>query len=124
MSESPEHLLSIVIVNRNTAGLLMDCLEHVFESDLPRTPQVIVVDNGSTDSSVEQVRKSYPQVLVIEAGRNLGFAAASNRAIEKSDGDILVIAAPKLDFSEPEIVAVQNFIQAGGAVLALHQWTP
>jgi GT2 family glycosyltransferase len=91
MSESPEHLLSIIIVNRNTADLLMDCLEHVFESDLPRAPQVIVVDNGSTDNSVERVRTNYPQVLVIEAGRNLGFAAACNRAIEKSDGDILLL---------------------------------
>lgn len=91
MSKSPEHLLSIVIVNRNTADLLMDCLEHVYASDLPHTPQVVVVDNGSTDDSVEKVRQNYPHVQIIEAGRNLGFAAASNRAIERAEGDVLLL---------------------------------
>ncbi|MCA1959843.1 MAG: glycosyltransferase family 2 protein [Desulfomonile sp.] len=83
--------LSVIVVNRNTAGLLVDCLDHVFRSELECAPQVIVVDNGSTDDSVAQVRQRFPDALVIEAGRNLGFAAANNRAILHANGKYLLL---------------------------------
>jgi len=78
-------------VNRNTADLLLDCLEHVFRSRLDREPHVIVVDNGSTDDSVARAKASFPDVHVIEAGRNLGFAAANNRALEVAEGNFLLL---------------------------------
>lgn len=92
MTESTPTTLSVVIVNRNTADLLLQCVEHVFASDLSEPPEVIVVDNGSTDDSVNRVRESYPRVIVIEAGRNLGFAAANNRAFETASGRFLLLA--------------------------------
>jgi GT2 family glycosyltransferase len=49
------------------------------------------VDNGSTDGSVEQVKRTYPQVTVIEAGRNLGFGAANNRALEEARGEFVLL---------------------------------
>ncbi len=52
---------------------------------------MIVVDNGSTDDSVARVRGSRPHVEVIEAGRNLGFAAANNRALERAQGALLLL---------------------------------
>jgi GT2 family glycosyltransferase len=69
----------------------MRCLAHVYDSDLPQPPEVIVVDNGSTDDSVKRVREAYPEVIVIEAGRNLGFAAANNRAFEKASGGFMLL---------------------------------
>jgi GT2 family glycosyltransferase len=90
MSSSPTPI-SVVIVNRNTADLLMRCLAHVYASDLPEPPEVIVVDNGSTDDSVKRVRESYPDVVVIVAGRNLGFAAANNRAFVKASGRFMLL---------------------------------
>jgi GT2 family glycosyltransferase len=83
--------VSVVIVNRNTADLLVQCLAHVCASDLPQPPEVIVVDNGSSDDSVKRVRETYPEVIVIEAGRNLGFAAANNRAFEKASGRFMLL---------------------------------
>jgi GT2 family glycosyltransferase len=91
MAESAPHRITVIVVNRNTADLLMECLEHVFGSDLGESPRVIVVDNGSTDDSVARVRASRPQVEVIEAGRNLGFAAANNRAIARARGEFLLL---------------------------------
>ncbi len=83
--------ISVVIVNRNTADLLIRCLAHVYASDLPHPPEVIVVDNGSTDDSVKRVEEAYPEVIAIEAGRNLGFAAANNRAFEKASGRFMLL---------------------------------
>lgn len=83
--------VSVIIVNRNTAALLMDCLDCVFGSDLEAAPQVIIVDNGSTDDSVALVRSRFPEVLVIEAGKNLGFAAANNRAATHAKAEFLLL---------------------------------
>ncbi len=82
---------SFIIVNRNTAGLLRDCLKHIYACDLNEKPQVILVDNGSTDESVRMVGETYPDVITIEAGRNLGFAAANNLAVTKASGDYLIL---------------------------------
>jgi GT2 family glycosyltransferase len=71
--------------------LLVKCLDHIHGSDLGGTPQVIVVDNGSTDDSINKVRQNFPTVLVIEAGRNLGFSAANNRALAKATGDFVLL---------------------------------
>jgi GT2 family glycosyltransferase len=91
MDRNQENLVSFVVVNRNTAALLIRCLNHIFQSRLPQIPQVIVVDNGSTDDSVAQVRSSYPDAEIIEAGRNLGFAAANNRAFAISRGKFIML---------------------------------
>ncbi|AFM24253.1 glycosyltransferase family 2 protein [Desulfomonile tiedjei] len=91
MDYNRETVVSFVVVNRNTAALLIRCLNHIFQSRLPQIPQVIVVDNGSTDDSVAQVRNAYPDVEIIEAGRNLGFAAANNRAFRISRGQFLML---------------------------------
>lgn len=91
MTRSSHASVSVVIVNRNTADLLVECLDHIHGSDLEETPQVIVIDNGSADDSVTKVRQSYPEVLVIEAGRNLGFSAANNRALTEATGDFVLL---------------------------------
>lgn len=83
--------LSAIIVNRNTSALLVRCLEHIHRSLLEDQLEIIVVDNGSTDDSVAAVRELYPEATVIEAGRNLGFAAANNRAIAVARGDFFLL---------------------------------
>ncbi|MGO9568820.1 MAG: glycosyltransferase family 2 protein [Desulfomonilaceae bacterium] len=83
--------LTFIVVNRNTADLLVRCLDYIFQSDLDRNPQVVVADNGSSDDSVSRVKERYPQVIAIEAGRNQGFAAANNRAVQQAKGDFVVL---------------------------------
>jgi GT2 family glycosyltransferase len=88
MADNP---LSFIVVNRNTAELLVRCLDHIFQSDLQPSAQVVVVDNGSSDDSVFRVKERFPQVIVIEAGRNLGFAAAGNRGIQQAKGAFVLL---------------------------------
>jgi hypothetical protein len=73
--------LAIVIVNWNTRDLLRDCLASVYANhDLDF--RVCVVDNASTDGSVETVEREFPQARVIRSLRNGGFAYANNLGLK------------------------------------------
>ena len=78
--------LSIVIVNWNTRALLLDCLASVYHTIRDLSFEVFVVDNASSDGSVAAVREAYPQVIIIENEKNLGFAAANNKALRRMTG--------------------------------------
>lgn len=78
-------LVSVVIANWNGRGHLKRCLEALARQTL-RDFQVVVVDNGSTDGSVEMVAAAFAGVRVIQNGKNLGFAAANNVGIRATDG--------------------------------------
>jgi GT2 family glycosyltransferase len=84
-------LVTFIVVNRNTAALLERCLKHILASEVDARLEVIVVDNGSTDDSAARARMICPDAIVIEAGRNLGFAAANNLARQGASGDYLLL---------------------------------
>ncbi len=79
---------SIIIVNWNGKRHLMDCLSSVYLQDYPSF-EVILVDNGSTDDSVQFVKNNFPRTRVIKNSRNLGFAAGTNIGIRASRGDYI-----------------------------------
>jgi len=78
--------ISIVIVNWNTRELLLDCLASVYATVRTLRFEVFLVDNASSDGSVEAVRAQYPQVKIIQNEKNLGFAAANNKALRIMQG--------------------------------------
>lgn len=83
-------LVSVVIVNLNGRALLPACFDALQAQSYPaEKTEIILVDNGSSDDSVVWVRQNYPQVRVIEAGRNLGFAGGNNLGAETAQGDLL-----------------------------------
>jgi len=76
--------LAIIIVNWNVRDLLAACLGTV-QADLAGSSlsgQIWVVDNASTDGSVELVRRQFPNVRLIASDQNLGFAAGNNAALQ------------------------------------------
>lgn len=72
--------LSIVILSFNTKKLLGDCLKSLKRAKSEIHFEVIVVDNGSKDRSVEFVKKNYKWVRTVEVGENLGFSRGNNLA--------------------------------------------
>lgn len=70
----------IIILNWNGLEDTLECLESVFKLDYPNF-EVIVGDNGSTDESVAIIRKTYPQVIMIENKENLGYTGGNNIAM-------------------------------------------
>jgi len=78
--------ISIVIVNWNTKSLLLDCLASVYETLKNISTEIWVVDNASSDGSIEAVKHFYPDVNIIQNNKNLGFAAANNLAFKRIQG--------------------------------------
>ena len=89
-------LLSIVVVSWNTCDLLVQCLQSVYGTLEAWTIscEVIVVDNASMDDSVQAVRRRFPGVVLIENPVNVGFARANNQAIERSEGQYVLLLNP------------------------------
>lgn len=83
--------ISIIVVNWNTRDLLADCLRSLFRTIQGPGFDVWVVDNGSTDGSVEMVRQAFPQVELVVNEENEGFARANNRAIDQSAGRYVLL---------------------------------
>lgn len=88
--------LAIVIVNYNTAELLQKCLESVFCTNFDRKFEVFVIDNNSTDNSVEMVQKKFPNVKLIKNEKNIGLAKANNKGIELSDSKYILFLNPDI----------------------------
>ena len=75
--------LSVVIVNYNVKYFLEQCLRSVFAAAEGIDTEVWVVDNNSTDGSVQMVRDKFPQVRLIANNDNPGFATANNQALRE-----------------------------------------
>jgi len=78
--------LSIIILNWNNREVIFDCLDSVFREIENLDAEVIVVDNGSTDGSLELIKKNYPKVVLIENKENLLFAKGNNQGFELAKG--------------------------------------
>ena len=96
---------SIVIPNLNGAGWLRDSIESLY-AQTEQDFELIIVDNGSTDESLE-VARSYQgreNYTLIEEGKNTGFSAAVNRGIRLSRGEFVLLFNNDA-FAEPDMLA-------------------
>jgi len=92
MTDIPD--LTIIIVNWNVKELLQNCLKSVYAQTKGTSFEIFVVDNASSDGSVETVEKEFPQVRLIKNRENVGFAKANNQAIRESKGRYLMLLNP------------------------------
>ena len=119
-SASPDSTAATVVIpNWNGRDLLAKYLPSVVQAlaSNPRN-EILIVDNASTDGSVQFLRSEFPQVRVLALDRNYGFGGGSNRGFAASNNDIVVLLnsdmrvapdflQPLLDgFSAPDIFAV------------------
>ncbi|MEZ6194270.1 MAG: glycosyltransferase family 2 protein [Planctomycetota bacterium] len=91
--------ISIVIASYNTRDLLLQCLASIEASEGAGEVEVFVVDNDSRDGTVDALREHFPDVRLVLNPRNLGFAAANNRALRLCGGRYVLLLNPdtKLD---------------------------
>ena len=86
--------LSIVIVNYNVQYFLQSCLLSVVKACETIDSEIFVVDNNSSDGSLEMIRSSFPQVTLIANTVNYGFSRANNQAIKQATGEYILLLNP------------------------------
>lgn len=86
--------LSIIIVSWNTRQLLADCLHSLQAAPLSGESETLVVDNASVDGSADMVRASFPGVHLVTNRENVGFARATNQALESAGGRYALLLNP------------------------------
>lgn len=86
--------LSVVIVCWNAKHYIELCLESLAAAPPRRSMEVLVVDNASTDGSVEMIEAKFPWVKLIKSSENLGFAKGNNVAIRQCQGRYVALVNP------------------------------
>ncbi len=111
MSKNNNIELSIIIVNWNTKQLLLDCLDSLYKYMPPVRTEVFVVDNASTDGSVEAVTRAFPDTQVVVNAKNWGFARANNVALKRMRGKYAVLLNSDTLFRESTLKDLFVFME-------------
>lgn len=116
---------SVVILNWNGAEMLRKYLPSVLQYTILPDTEIVVADNGSSDNSVDILKKEFPSVRIIPLRYNLGFAEGYNQAIQQVKSEYIVLLnsdvevtadwlSPLLDYMDahPEVAAAQPKIRS------------
>lgn len=111
--------LSVVVLNYNTKDMLVDCLASLQKVRGEVDFEVIVVDNGSTDDSVESIRKLSSTIKVVENKANLGFAAGNNKVKSLAKGKYILFLNTDTKVHSSTLRQVKNYMDKNTEVGAL-----
>ncbi len=106
MNDNLSNRLSIIIPHYNNKDILYNCI-HSLTNIAYKNCEIIVVDNNSTDNSVESVKESFPQIKIIKSDTNRGYAGGCNLGSKSSNAEFLLFlnndTIHNNDFIEPLI---------------------
>ncbi len=104
--------LSVIIVNWNAAAYLPAALDSLFAAQGDLRMEVFLVDNASSDGSLELVRTRYPQVTIIANRVNRGFAAGNNQGIRRARGRYILLLNPDTELPPHALTEMVEFMEA------------
>jgi GT2 family glycosyltransferase len=103
--------ISVIIVSYNVRFFLEQALRSVFKAVSHLSVQVWVVDNASSDDSVDMVKQKFPMVQIIENKDNVGFARANNMAIRQSKAAYILLLNPDTLLEEGSLLKCFQFME-------------
>ena len=103
--------LSIIIVNYNTCEIVNNCISTIIQETKRILFEIIVVDNASRDDSVNQIKKRFPSVRLIENKFNRGFAAANNQGISFAKGRYVLFLNSDTIVIDSAVEKMVNFLE-------------
>ena len=104
--------VSVIVVNYNGRAHLDRCLSAMVRQDTAH--ELVVVDNGSDDGSLDLVRERYPMVRTLSLGRNVGFAAANNAGARAAKGRYLAFLNNDTEPDPKWLGVLRSGLDAGG----------
>ena len=108
----PRCRLSVIIVSWNVQDDLHRCLDSLMTGNRGEGIEVWVVDNASSDGTVQMLEKRYPQVRLICNSENRGFAAANNQGLEAADAEYYLLLNPDTIVPEGGLQTLLQFADA------------
>ena len=107
--EAGRPTVSVIVVSFNTRDMTLACLESVRSETAGVSYELIVVDNDSGDGSADAIAQAYPDVPLIRAGENLGFARANNLAAGRATGEYILLLNPDTVVRDDAVSALVRF---------------
>ncbi len=104
--------ISVAILNWNGVELLQKFLGSVVEHTPADLCDVVVIDNGSTDSSTEYIAATYPSVRIVQLDQNYGFTGGYNRGIEQLDSKYVILLNSDVEVKEDWVTPLYDVIQS------------
>lgn len=104
--------ISVVIVNYNVKDYLYKCLNSIVSSTGELNIEIFVVDNNSTDGSIEFLQPKFNDVNFIKLNQNLGFGKANNIAINQANGKYILLLNPDTLLESNTLINLFSFMEA------------
>lgn len=102
--------ISIIIISYNSKEYVIDCIKSIIYTCYDFIPEIIIVDNNSTDDTVKTVSELFPDVVVVQNTENLGYAKAINKGASKATGDILILSNADVIYRDNSIQELVKYI--------------
>jgi GT2 family glycosyltransferase len=101
-------VVSAVIVTMKQREPVVRCIASVLVAleSVEGETEVVVIDNGSTDGTVERVRTEFPNVRVVERGRNTGFASGAAEGVRQTTGDWILFLNDDAEIEHDAVAAM------------------
>ncbi len=112
-------LCSVIVLTYNTCDLTLQCLEQFAEDALLAGWQVLLVDNASTDGTITEVAAHFPQVEIIAAGQNLGFAGGNNLGLTHARGEFVFLLNSDVLVRQAALAYLASYLASNPAVGAI-----
>ena len=110
--------ISIIIPNFNGKQFLKECLNSIKKQNFSPY-EVIIIDNGSTDGSVEYLNENYPEFALIQNQDNLGFATAVNQGIKISNAEYVFLLNNDTELEDDCLSNLLNCIEDDETIFAV-----
>ena len=96
-------MFDLIIISYNTRKLVAECIDSAIDTSCGLLNKIIVVDNNSSDDTVDFLRKNYPNVEIICNKKNMGYSFAVNCGVRCADSPLLLISNSDIVFLEGAI---------------------
>lgn len=106
-------MMDVIIVNYKSTQQLLRCLES-FSGETTQTPVKVIVYDNTANNGISFIKSKFPEVTICHDGRNLGFAAAANKALVESD-------APFVTLLNPDTVVQNDFFKTALSYMENHR---
>jgi GT2 family glycosyltransferase len=103
--------LSIIIVSYNVKEVLLQCIDSIYTYLKGAEFEIIVVDNNSSDGTIEGLNAKFPEITIIKNKVNSGFSEGNNQGIKISQGDYILLLNPDVYLQDDSLKAILAYIK-------------